>query len=251
MPEVSIVMPVLNEVAALPGIVRELRELATLQDQIRIREIVFVDDGSNDGSREYLLKAAQETALPPEIRLCLRDRAEGTLSAEIAGFRAARCPLVVKLDADGQHPPSFILDLVSRVSTTESSLVVASRYLPGGGVDWERHRGVITRVARAMAHLILPPSRKLTDPLSGYFLASKSLVEDLPPRLDSYKLLLYIVASKRVERVDEVPFGMTSRKTGESKIVGGNLSFVLNFGRELVAYMKVYYQRKSRAVPTY
>jgi dolichol-phosphate mannosyltransferase len=244
----SAVIPVLNEAEHLPTLLSELQSVANSPDGSRLVEAVFVDDGSRDGTRERLKESAAAIRLP-RIVLVFRDVKEGTVSAEIAGFKAASSELVVKLDGDGQHPVSAIPQLVDSAAAKRAPIAVASRYVPGAGVNWNRHRGVVSRIARFVAKSLIPPARRLHDPLSGFFVANRSLVAGLPSRADSYKLLLYVLAANHVEEVVEVPFVMGKREGGRSKIMSWDFRFLLGFLREVLAYSKVYREGATSARP--
>ena len=111
-PHVSIVLPVRNERECLVGLLQEI-ELA-LGNTDSSFEIIAVDDGSTDGSRELLLQLAAEN---PVLRVVCLRRNYGQSAAMDAGFRAASGDVIVTLDADGQNDPADIprlLDLLER-----------------------------------------------------------------------------------------------------------------------------------------
>lgn len=102
-PALSVVVPVLNEAESLPPLVRELE--AALRPLGEPFELIFVDDGSTDGSVEVLreLQAQGHALTVIELR-----RNYGKTAALDAGFRYSRAPLVVTLDADLQDGPQEI-----------------------------------------------------------------------------------------------------------------------------------------------
>lgn len=102
-PHISAVIPVYNELECLPDLRdRLLRVLRSLE---RTFELVFVDDGSDDGSSDLLDRYRAED---PEVRVVRLDRNWGLSSALDAGFRAARGAVTVTLDADLQNDPNDI-----------------------------------------------------------------------------------------------------------------------------------------------
>src|SRR5262249_39209670 len=106
-PELSLVIPVYNEQGSLPSLDGELR--AALHAAGRTAEILYVDDGSNDGSSEVLRRLV-EAARGGEFRtrvLRLR-RNYGQTAAMSAGFEAAQGQVILPLDADGQNNPADI-----------------------------------------------------------------------------------------------------------------------------------------------
>ena len=100
-PRISIVVPVCNEHENLAPLLEEI-ERALLG---RTFEVIFVDDGSRDGSAEKMLELQQNRE---HLRLLRFPRNQGQSAAMVAGFRAARGEVVVTLDADLQNDPADI-----------------------------------------------------------------------------------------------------------------------------------------------
>jgi len=108
-PELSVVVPAHNEADNLSRLTGEIRR--ALDGRVHY-EIVYVDDGSDDGSAEGLARLAREE---PRIRL-VRHRARAGQSAAIAsGVQAARAPWIATLDGDGQNDPADILPMLDMV----------------------------------------------------------------------------------------------------------------------------------------
>lgn len=107
-PRVSVVIPVFNEEANIPELYRRLREvLDTVEGGI---ELIFVDDGSRDGSVTLLRGLA---ARDPQILVVELLRNFGQHAAVFAGFEQARGTVIVTLDADLQNPPEEIPKLLT------------------------------------------------------------------------------------------------------------------------------------------
>jgi glycosyltransferase involved in cell wall biosynthesis len=107
--ELSIVIPVYNEAESLPEFQRRLT--AVLQPLNLPYEIIFVDDGSSDGSLELI--GRWHTA-DPRIKALSLSRNFGHMAALSAGLDAAAGRAVITLDADLQHPPELIPELIAR-----------------------------------------------------------------------------------------------------------------------------------------
>ena len=105
-PAVSIVVPVRNEAGNIAPLVAEIAE--ALDGQWRF-EIVYVDDGSKDGTAVEL---GRLTAQYPWLRHVRHKESCGQSAAVRTGAAAARAPLVVTLDGDGQNDPAFIPALI-------------------------------------------------------------------------------------------------------------------------------------------
>ncbi|HXG61194.1 MAG TPA: glycosyltransferase [Planctomycetota bacterium] len=108
-PEITVVVPVFNEEGNLP----ELHERLTrsLERTGRAWEIVYVDDGSSDGSAVWL---AGRAGSDPRVRLVELARNFGQHAAVCAGFEAAKGRWIVTIDADLQNPPEEIPGLLAK-----------------------------------------------------------------------------------------------------------------------------------------
>ncbi|MER5940423.1 glycosyltransferase family 2 protein [Streptomyces sp. NPDC001928] len=107
-PLLSVVVPVFNNATTLRELHRRLRGALT---PIGTFEILFVDDGSSDGSADIIGELHRED---PSVRLLRLSRNFGQQAALSAGLDVARGTAVVMLDADLQDPPELIGDLVER-----------------------------------------------------------------------------------------------------------------------------------------
>jgi glycosyltransferase involved in cell wall biosynthesis len=109
-PEVSLVIPLVDEAESLPVLAAEIRRaLATTG---RTYEVIYVDDGSTDDSPAVLRALARED---PRVRVIRLRRNCGQSAALAAGFRHARGAVVVTLDADLQNDPADIPRLLDRL----------------------------------------------------------------------------------------------------------------------------------------
>lgn len=108
-PELSVVVPVHNEAESLAPLLAEIR--AALEGSVDY-EVIYVDDGSDDGTDERLRNLATEF---PRLRVVrLRERS-GQSAAIVCGVRSARGSWVATLDGDGQNDPADILPLLALV----------------------------------------------------------------------------------------------------------------------------------------
>src|SRR4051794_23792042 len=111
-PELSVVVPVHNEADNLRRLTGEIRQ--ALEGRLDY-EIVYVDDGSNDGSAESLAQLATEE---PRIRLVRHRERAGQSAAIASGVEAARAPWIATLDGDGQNDPADILHMLDMVGNS-------------------------------------------------------------------------------------------------------------------------------------
>jgi dolichol-phosphate mannosyltransferase len=147
-PEISLVIPVLNEEENLPILAAEIRQALDPLD--RPYEVIFVDDGSTDASPAVLAALARED---PRVRIVRQRRNSGQSAALDAGFRFARGGVVVTLDADLQNDPADIprllahlgqFDVVSGVRTHRQDTWVrkVSSRIANGIRNWATHESV-------------------------------------------------------------------------------------------------------------
>jgi glycosyltransferase involved in cell wall biosynthesis len=108
-PRYSLVIPIFNEEAVLPLLVRRIRALLDQLDGSS--EAIFVDDGSRDTSVIYMREMA---AVEPRFRLIELSRNFGHQIAITAGMDVAHGEAVIVMDADLQDPPEIVLDLVAK-----------------------------------------------------------------------------------------------------------------------------------------
>jgi dolichol-phosphate mannosyltransferase len=212
-PRLSVVLPTRNEAAGIDLLWARLGPaLAGLG-----AEVCFVDD-SDDGTPARL--RALERA-EPRVRCLLRqgeERAGGLSTAVVAGLHMARGELVCVMDADLQHPPELIPAMVA-AAEAGADLVVASRYVRGGsamGLDGSVRR-LVSRAAGLVARALFGEARKSTDPLSGYFLCRRRLVEGIEFRPVGFKILLELLVCVPGQRVVDVPLRFEARAAGSSK----------------------------------
>jgi dolichol-phosphate mannosyltransferase len=120
MPEISIVVPVRNEAGNIAPLVEEIARALAGRDF----EIVYVNDGSSDGTEGELQALA---AKHPFLRQVKHARSCGQSAAITTGVGAARAPLVATLDGDGQNDPAFLPALIDPLSRAEVGLVAGQR----------------------------------------------------------------------------------------------------------------------------
>jgi glycosyltransferase involved in cell wall biosynthesis len=143
-PDVSIVVPVFNEERSLPQLVREIDD--AMRPLAATYEMVFVDDGSTDASREVLRGLARGDA---RLRVAAMPRNSGQSAALAAGFRLARGARVVTLDADLQNDPADI----PRVLDALDGVAMVSGVRRNRRDDWLRR--VSSRIANGVRRSML------------------------------------------------------------------------------------------------
>jgi dolichol-phosphate mannosyltransferase len=146
-PEISLVIPVFNEEPNLAPLAAEIR--AAMQALGRPYEILFVDDGSTDGSLAALVRLA---AGDPLVRVIRQARNAGQSAALDAGFRHARGAIVVTLDADLQNDPADIPLLLARLDAATAD--EAERVDVVCGVRARRRDSWVRRASSGIANAV-------------------------------------------------------------------------------------------------
>ncbi|MCP5426147.1 MAG: glycosyltransferase family 2 protein [Gammaproteobacteria bacterium] len=212
-PDLAIVIPTYKERENVTELVKRLREV--LADVPY--EIIFVDDDSPDGTANIIRDLSREDG---RIRVLQRIGRRGLSSACVEGALCTSASFVAIMDADLQHDESILPMMLAALLRGEADVVIGSRYVGGGGIgEWDRDRAALSRLATAISHLIVPNT--VTDPMSGFFMMSRSLFEQTSRGLSSmgFKLLAdFLATAGRQIRVLEVPYQFRNRYSGESKL---------------------------------
>lgn len=245
---ISIIIPVINEEANIQKLVDGLTELSAKNKFLNIREILFVDDGSTDRTRE-IVKSISAKVDFIDIVLKERNEKKGTVNAQLFGISQASFNNVIIMDGDLQHPVDVIPDLIGRYNDGYD-MVIASRYVNGGKAERTVYHAIISRGANILAKALLPWVLPLRDPISGYFIVNKRIVPYSIEMVGFNKLALYILSCRKNISVAEVPFKFTERKNGYSKVANGGFSFMAKYVGELRYYRLIKKITRGRYRPS-
>jgi dolichol-phosphate mannosyltransferase len=210
----SVIVPTYNERDNVPALLARLAGALPHDDT----EIVFVDD-STDGTPEVITEAIKD--YPIAVTVHHREQSVGGLGgAVVEGMRIARGEWIVVMDADLQHPPEIVPDLIAAGLRDGADLVVGSRYARGGSTGGlaDGYRKLVSRGSTLMVRTLFRNNLlSVRDPMSGLFAvrASSLDVEELRPL--GYKVLLELIVRNRPGRIIEVPYVFQARHAGESK----------------------------------
>ncbi|MCR8455873.1 MAG: polyprenol monophosphomannose synthase [Zestosphaera sp.] len=220
---ISVVVPTYNERENIEELVVRLSE-AMHDAGYGDFEIVVVDDNSPDGTAEVVRDLSRKYP----IKLIKRPGKLGLGSAIMEGIKTSGGELIVIMDADLQHPPEVIPTVIEKLKEG-CDIVVASRYIAGGGIEnWPLSRSIISRGATLLAYMLLPPCRSVKDPLSGFFGFRRTIINGIGLNPKSFKVLLEILCKAKWKNVCEVPYVFSARQKGKSKLTL----------REIVKYVK-------------
>lgn len=204
-PEISVVIPVFNEEDNLQELGERL--IRTLTAMGRPFEIIFVDDGSTDGSWQLLTDLNRH--YPQNIRALQFHRNFGQHQAIFAGFQAARGQVMVTLDADLQNPPEEIPRLVAKLDEGYDTV---------GGWRENRQDSIFRRLPSQLVNYVM--SRVTGVKLRDYgcmLRAYRRSVVDSINQCQESSSFIPALANLFAQRVAEIPVGHAERERGTSK----------------------------------
>jgi dolichol-phosphate mannosyltransferase len=211
-----VVVPTYNERENVGRLVDEVRRAA-----IPGLTLLFVDDTSPDGTGDLIRDIASRD---PSVRLFVRGAKAGIGSAYQDGFREALSSIapdiIIEMDADLQHPPSAIGELVRAVQAG-ADVAVGSRYVAGGGASgWSLWRRAVSKGANAYARTML--GIKVRDATSGFRAYTRAKAEQVADAALPARGFEFQVASlhllRKGSRFAEVPYTFAARTAGRSKL---------------------------------
>lgn len=212
----TLVVPTRNEAENVPKLVDELQ--GSLAD-VSYR-VVFVDD-STDHTPE-VIKGLQER--DHRVSMIHRNKSEregGLSTAVTTGIDAVVDESVYTcvMDADLQHPPEKVREMLEIAQDGDADVVVASRYTPGG--SYEGLSGPVRKAVsvgtKYLAQVVFREARKTTDPLTGFFMIRNRAISGIQFRPTGFKILLEILVCAPELKVIEAPFNFQARNSGVSK----------------------------------
>jgi glycosyltransferase involved in cell wall biosynthesis len=215
--KISVVIPVFNEAATIGQIVARVRE--TPFD----KEIIIVDDGSTDGTRETLAGLRSF----PEIQVALHERNQGKCAALRTGFKLATGDIIIVQDADLEYSPAEYGVLLKPILDGYADVVFGSRFLGGPHrVLYYWHflgNQFLTTLSNMMSNI------NLTDMETGYKVFRREVLDGITLKSERFGFdpeFTAKVAAKRC-RIYEVPISYQGRTYSEGKKIGWKDGFVV------------------------
>ncbi|SNB70381.1 glycosyltransferase family 2 protein [Thermoflexus hugenholtzii] len=202
----SVIIPVYNERATIREILRQVRAVG-LAD-----EIIVVDDGSTDGTREIL----QEEARNGDIRVIFHERNMGKGAAVRTGIAHATGDILLIQDADLEYDPRDYPQLIRPIQEGRAAVVYGSRFLgPRKAMLFWHMIGnkFLTLVTNLLYDAIL------SDMETGYKVFRADVIRNIPLRARGFEFEPEITAKilKRGYRIFEVPISYYGREFKEGK----------------------------------
>jgi len=220
---IAVIIPAFNEEGSIGTLVDELNE------HVPDLDVILINDGSTD-----------ETARLARLRnLCVIDLPcnLGVGDAVQAGFKYAYekgYDLVIRIDADGQHPPSEIPKLIAAITRHNVDLVVGSRYVENPTYSNTPMRALGIKLLSLFLSVIC--RTRVTDPTSGFWIINRNLLyyfaHDYPSEYPEPEAIALMRRHGYTYR--EIPVAFRPRTSGTSKIYGwGAVYYMLKVGLAL------------------
>jgi dolichol-phosphate mannosyltransferase len=211
----TIVLPTRNESGNVEPLLRRIDAILPDVDV----DVIFVDDSDDDTPETVERVGASSKRTVRLIHRPKEERGDGLGGAVVEGFKKSNAEWLLVMDADLQHPPELIEEMLQKALGERADLVLASRYRgssPEQGLG--RLRVWISHALIAMARLLFPRRLKgVSDPLTGFFLVRRNAIDIARLRPHGFKILLEVLIRSARLRVAEVGFEFGKRYAGESK----------------------------------
>ena len=218
--DLSIIIPTLNEAGNIGPLVTRCR--STISGLGLNAEILVVDGGSQDGTVQEATDAGGRV---------IQQQGRGYGGALRTGFAAARGRHVQTMDSDLSHEPEVIVSLWE--ARDRADIVIASRYVPGGGGEMPVTRAVLSRIL----NVVFTKAFRLGihDISSGFRLYRRSALQQITFHASDFDVLeeILILIANQGGTLTEVPFQYRPRQAGRSH------AKLFKFG---VAYCRTFYK---------
>ena len=212
----SVIIPTYNERKNIVELIKKINEVCRKYRY----EIIVVDDDSPDGTSEVVKKLNRSN-----VKVITRKK-RGLTSAILDGIKKSRYDTICVMDADFSHDPKYIPSMID--SMKNNDVVIASRYIKGGRtVRWPLIRKIISYGATAMVR----PFVRVSDPLSGYIVFRKKILQYKKVNEDAAKISLEILTKCRYKNIAEIPIVFSNRKRGKSAFM--NMDTAISYIKQM------------------
>ncbi|MBN8654648.1 MAG: glycosyltransferase family 2 protein [Anaerolineae bacterium] len=205
--KLSVIIPVYNEVESIETIVQRVQATKL------VHEIILVDDGSKDGTRDILKKLEDKKGL----RVILHEKNQGKGAAVRTGMSAAMGDVLLIQDADLEYDPRDYPELLKPIEEGLADVVYGSRFLGRAHRVTMFWHMVANKSLTLMTNILYDTI--LTDMETGYKVFRKQVIEGMVIRANSFNFEPEFTAKilKRKYRIFEVPITFNPRDYSQGK----------------------------------
>ena len=208
----ALVIPTLNEAGNIEPLLARIR--AALDPEEINYEVIVVDDGSNDGTQQAVRALSQ---VDPRILFLERRGEQGLSGAVVHGWRNTNADLLGVMDADLQHPPEVLPDLL-RAIENGTDIAIGSRYVQAKRVEgWNPLRQAVSWLTTMTTLPLQRPGVHVKDPMSGFFILRRECIDGIQFQREGFKILFEVLVRGRIRSATEIPFQFGLRHAGKSK----------------------------------
>jgi glycosyltransferase involved in cell wall biosynthesis len=205
----SVVIPVYNECGTIEELLKRVQAVAI------DKEIIIVDDGSTDGTREFL--AGLQTPGSDAVRVLLQERNRGKGAALRRGFEAARGAVILVQDADLEYDPADYAQLLAPIERGVADVVYGSRFHGGPHRVLFFWHSVGNKLLTTLSNMLT--NLNLTDVWTCYKVFRAEVIQRLALRENRFGFEAEITAkvARAGWRIYEVPISYHGRTYAEGK----------------------------------
>lgn len=203
---ISVIIPVYNEMQTIAEILNRIQAVGLAS------EIVIIDDGSSDGTREYI-----QTLTDPLFKVVLHQVNQGKGAAVVTGIKNASGDVLIIQDADLEYDPREYPNLLRPIQEGTADVVFGSRFLGAGRRPILFWNMVANKLLTFMTNILY--NNILSDMETGYKVFKKDVVKDIPlhsKRFDFEPEFTAKILKRRI-RIYEVPIDFYPRDYTQGK----------------------------------
>jgi glycosyltransferase involved in cell wall biosynthesis len=214
--KLSVIIPVYNEVKTIDEIIRRVKATGL------VNEIVIVDDGSTDGSRDLLAKLNETES----VKVIYHESNMGKGQAVRTGIQSTSGDLILIQDADLEYDPREYPVLLRPIQEGIADVVYGSRFLGAGRRPVLFWNMVANKILTFVTNILY--NNILTDMETGYKLFRREIVQDITLHAHGFEFEPEFTAKilKRKARIYEVPITFNPRDYSEGKKIKMKDAFI-------------------------
>ena len=221
---ISVIIPTLNEKNNIKKISNKLSNIDL------VKEIIFVDDNSTDGTFKEILNIRKGSKI---LALKRQNKKRDLSKSVLLGVKKAKNKCICVMDCDLQHDVKYIKNMWKIFKNKKVDLVVGSRFIKK---SYSGNLGFIRSILSnlAISFIIFLFGKKTTDPLSGFFLCEKKIIINYKDNffLTGYKILFDVLYNgKKNLTVSDLNIVFKKRLSDQSKF---NLRIILIFIKQMI-----------------